>query len=243
MNIPLNLVINQLSFGQVSTCILKELYSRKSDVLLSLISDKMDFSSEDSDAEEGFLKWIEQARSDFLKKHDRNNKIFKLWHLNGSMESLSKEQVLFSFYELDDPTENEINIVRNNHKVLFSSEETVNLFRDRGCDNVHYVPLGFDKYNFHRKDKEYFKDDRIVFTILGKFEKRKHHLKVIQAWAKKYGNKKEYALQCALWNPFLSPEQNNQAAVRALDGERYFNINFMGFMQKNSQYNDFLNLP
>ena len=46
-----------------------------------------------------------------LHSHNRDNPIFKLWHLNGSLESLSKDQLLFTFYELDQPTKQEINII------------------------------------------------------------------------------------------------------------------------------------
>jgi hypothetical protein len=111
-----------------------------------------------------------------------------------------------------------------------------------GCDNVHYVPLGFDSHNFESTNKEYHDDDRIVFNLCGKFEKRKHHAKAVASWIRKFGNNKKYALQCALWNPFLSGEQNNTVISSLLGGQTApFNVNFMGFMQKNSQYNDFLN--
>ena len=161
--------------------------------------------------------------------------------MNGGLESYSKEQVLFSFYELDEPTQEEINIVNNNYKVLFSSEETVKTFRDAGCDNVHYVPLGFDDVNFYNTNKDYYEDDRIVFTVVGKFEKRKNHEKVVKAWLKKFGNDKKYALHCACWNPFISGEQNNAIMASLLEGKQYFNVVLTGFMQTNKQYNDFLN--
>jgi hypothetical protein len=241
MTTPFNLAVNPVSFGQVSTCLLREVHKRGEDILLTTIPSQgqIDLSTQEEDAE--FSAWLHKAVTDFGANHKKTNRIFKLWHLNGSLESFSNEQVLFSFYELDQPTAEEINIVKNNHAVLFSSELSVQVFRNLGCDNVHYVPLCFDHFNFAPKDKEYHSDDRVVFNITGKFEKRKHHVKAVQAWIKEYGDKKEYALQCALWNPFLSGEQNNSVIQGLLDGKKPFNVSFMGFMQKNSQYNDFLN--
>jgi len=104
-----------------------------------------------------------------------------------------------------------------------------------------YVPLGFDKYNFKTLDKQYFEDGRIVFNLCGKFEKRKHHRKIIQTWTKKFGNNKKYYLQCAVFNSFISPEDNNKLLTEAVQGQSFFNVNFVGFMPNNELYNDFLN--
>ncbi len=239
MAIPLELVVNPLSFGQVSTSLLRELYNRKQECLLHVTQNQFDLSSQEKD--EDFEDWLRFSRTNFLQKHDRNNRIFKLWHLNGGMESQSKEQVLLSFYELDEPTTEEVNIVKNNHKVLFTSEETVKTFRDAGCENVYYIPLGFDHQNFKEINKNYYQDDRIVFTVTGKFEKRKNHEKIVKAWLKRFGNDENYALHCACWNPFLSKEQNNAVMASLMGGQKYFNVVLTAFMQTNKQYNDFLN--
>ena len=237
--LPFNLVVNPVSFGQVSTAILRELKKRNQDIILAPIANQFDLSAQPED--EDFKSWCDNAVGRFTSTHDRNNRIFKLWHLSGSIESFSNEQVLFSFYELDDPTREEINIVKNNYKVIFSCSETVDKFQSIGCKNVDYMPLAFDTTNFYKTEKKYFSDDRITFTVVGKFESRKNHEKVIRAWIKKYGNNRKYSLQCALWNPFLKPEQNNQIAQGLMGGQNYFNVVFSGYMHKNEMYNDFLN--
>ena len=237
--LPLNLVVNPVSFGQVSTALLRELRSRGQDVILSPIANQVDFSAQEEDKE--FMEWVQNSTSNFNSTHSRKDRIFKLWHLADSLSSLSNEQVLFSFYELDSPTPSEVNIVKNRHKVLFSCSETVEVFKSAGCENVEYVPLAFDTHSFHKTDKKYFSDDRITFSVLGKFESRKNHEKVVKAWVKRFGKNTKYSLQCALWNPFLKPEQNNQVVQMMLGGENYFNVIFTGYMQKNDQYNDFLN--
>jgi hypothetical protein len=232
------LPINSVSFGQTSTLILRELFRRKSNILLFPIGNQIDFSTQSLEKE--FIDWINNSLQDNDAKYSRNNRIFKLWHLNGSLESFAKEQVLFSFYELDQPTPTEINIVKNNHKVLFSSEYTCEVFKNAGCSNVEYVPLAFDKYNFSNTNKKYI-EDRITFNLVGKLEKRKNHKKVIQSWLKKYGNNRKYFLQCAIYNPFLKPQDQQQLINSILEGKEYFNISFLNFMENNAMYNDYLN--
>lgn len=239
MNLAFNLPVNSVSFGQISTLILRELFASKINVPIIPMGN-VDLSTQ-SDLNQDFIKWLEELVNSSLEQIDRKNKIFKLWHLNGSFESYSNQQVLLSFYELDQPTKVEINTVKNNNKVLFSSKETVEIFKNLGCKNVEYIPLAFDKYNFNMTDKSYFTDDRIVFNLVGKLEKRKHHLKLIDLWAKKFGNNKKYALQCCIFNPFMKPEDQNNLISQALQGKSYFNINFLPFMGQNKIYNDFLN--
>jgi len=239
MSLAFNLPINSVSFGQISTLILRELYNSKVNVGVLPIGN-VDLSTQSNLTQE-FANWLQQSINSSLETFNRKNKIFKLWHLNGSFESYSNEQVLLSFYELDQPTKIELNTVKNNHKVLFSSKEAVEVFKNLGCKNVEYIPLAFDKYNFNTIEKKYFIDDRVVFNLVGKLEKRKHHLKLIKLWANKFGNNKKYSLQCCIFNQFMKPEDQNDLVNQALEGKTYFNINFLPFMGQNSIYNDFLN--
>jgi hypothetical protein len=239
MSFILNVPINSVSFGQVSTLIVRELFKLNKEFILYPIGNNADLSSQDID--ENFYNYIKNSSDNYLSRSKREFPAFKLWHLNGSIESISNKRFLLSFYELDNPTKEEINIVKNQDKVYFSSNYTVDLFKSFGCNNVEYLPLAFDKYNFNTLNKKYFNDDRVVFNLVGKLEKRKHHKKVIQSWIKKYGNKHGYHLQCAIYNPFLKEEDNKALLNSILEGKNYFNISFLGQMQKNSLYNDFLN--
>lgn len=240
MSFILNVPLNSVSFGQVSSLIVRELYNSKEiDYIIYPIGNNLDLSSQDLD--ETYLNYIRSKSDNFLYKIKRELPCFKLWHLNGSLESTSNKRFLFSFYELDNPTKEEINIVKNHDQVFFSSQHAINIFRDLGCANVGYLPLAFDKYNFKRLDKTYFNDGRIVFNLVGKLEKRKHHKKIIQTWLKKYGNQKGYHLQCAIYNGFLKEEDNRALCLSILENNNYYNISFLGHMQKNSIYNDYLN--
>ena len=234
----LHLPLNGVSFGQVSTALLREFYQRGVQPFLFTVG-QSDLSAQETSAD--FNKWIESGIKKSFEEYTRDIPIFKLWHLNHeSLTSYAKEQTLFTFYELDHPTSIEVNIAKNQKNLLVSSHYTKKILEDHGVENCKYIPLGFDKDNFHIKDQEYLKG-KIVFNLTGKLEKRKHHKKIIRAWLKKYGNQKDYVLQCAIANPFIKEEDFKARIVDILDGQSYFNINFLGLMQKNSLYNDFLN--
>lgn len=238
MSISLHLPLNSTSLGQVSLSILRELYSRGTDVLLFPIGG-VDIQSQKID--EGFFRWLNNSILTAPSLHNRNNPIFKLWHLQGSLESFSKEQVLLSFYEVDSPTKTELNIIKNNNKVIFSSRHAISCFESLGCDNLNFVPLAFDSSHFTKLPRSIERSD-IHFGIGGKLEpQRKRHLKAISAWAKRYGNKSGYFLNCAIYNNFLDPNAQSQLISHALEGQKYWNINFLPYMPSNSAYNQFIN--
>jgi hypothetical protein len=101
--------------------------------------------------------------------------------------------------------------------------------------------VGFDTHNFYPTNKQYFHDGRVAFNLVGKFEKRKHHHRILKLWADKYGDDKRYFLNCSLYNHFLKPEENSAVINQVLNGKRYFNINLLSYMPKNELYNDYLN--
>jgi len=247
--IGFHLPINSVSFGQISTLILRTLYERDKESKLDLDIclfpiGQPDLSSQKEDKE--FAAWIQQKLIKGVESWDRNTPLFKLWHLNGSLESFSNKQTLLSFYELDRPTKVEVNVARNT-KLCFTSEYTCDVFKTFGVD-CKYIPAAFDSYNFSRLDKKFHVDNRIVFNLTGKLEKRKGHKQIIQAWIKKFGNDPKYVLQCAIYNPFLiqqtpqGPQDlNNHFIGQIVGNNKPFNVVFYPQMAQNNVYNEFLN--
>jgi hypothetical protein len=237
-DIALHLPINGVSFGQVSTALLRDYYQKGVQPFIFTIG-QVDLNTQEKDND--FNKWIESCIKKSFESYDRSIEVFKLWHLNHeSLSSFGKSQTLFTFYELDHPTSYEVNIARNQSNVIVSSSHAKKVFESVGLTNCHHVPLGFDKDNFFVKDQQYL-EGKIVFNLTGKLEKRKHHKEVIQAWLKKYGNNKDYVLQCAITNPFLKEQDFKSRLSQIIGDKKYFNLNFLGSMQRNVLYNDFLN--
>jgi hypothetical protein len=236
MDFALQLPVNKLSFGQVSVCILQEIYKKGLEPSLFPINHDIEAYSLPPD----FIKWLQSSIRKGPRFHKRDHPVFMLWHLNAStLNCVSNNRHLLSFYELDAPTKAEVNIASSVDKLYFSSNHSIDTFSNYGI-NSSFMPLGFDHTHFKKLDKKYFDDGRIVFNLCGKLEKRKRHSKVIKSWAKRFGNDKKYELQCAIHNSFIAKDMPALIG-RILEGKRYFNIQFLNYMDKNIQYNDFLN--
>ena len=238
MSFAANIPLNGVSFGQVSTLLMRGLFERKITPSIFPIGGKIDFNSQE--ANPVFFDYINKCAQKANVEHSRDTPSFKLWHLSEGLSSVSKVNSLLTFYELDEPTPSEINIAKNQDKLIFTNKYSQEVFNQFGIDS-HVIPLAFDKYNFKRVPKKYFDDDRIVFNLSGKFEKRKNHKKIIQAWIKKFGNNKKYFLQCCIYNHFLSEKQNRDLFIDAVNGQTVFNVQFLGHMPTNALYNDYLN--
>ena len=227
-----------VSFGQTSIGILREIRNRGLEPFIFPIGGSLDLGCE-TDPDD-FKGWLIPRLKASGKSYNKDIPIIKLWHLNGGLESFGRKQALISFYELDSPTEEEKNIGRNQDKLIFSSEYTCEVFKEAGVES-NFIPLAFDTNNFKETGKKYFNDGRITFNLCGKFEKRKHHSKIIKAWLKEFGDNNELFLQCSLYNNFLKPEVNNSLVMATLEGQRHTNVSFLNYMEKNSTYNDYLN--
>jgi hypothetical protein len=185
------------------------------------------------------LKWLEVSANSFNKKIKPDMPTFKLWHLNGAASRIGNSQFLYSFYELDEPTPEEINLAKFQNKVWFSSNYAVNKFKELGV-NAEFLPVGFDE-DFFKTDKKYLDSNIVHFGLMGKFEKRKHTEKIIRLWLEKYGNNNKYQLSVCVTNPFLNQEEMNAVLSNCLQGTRYTNINFISYLKTNSEVNELLN--
>lgn len=239
MQFAVQVPLNSLSFGQVSFNLLYEFYKLGLNPFIFKASDhQIDFSAYDFEQE--FINWIIKNHNDAFLKHNRNIPCIRLWHINDSIRTYSNKQILLTFHETDQITPIEANILKNS-EVCVTSKYTQEVFANSGVSSS-VVHLGFDSHHFKVLNKKYFDDGRITFNVCGKYEKRKHHTKIVKAWIKKFGKDKRYSLQCALHNSFYQdPAELKSVFSNMLDGKPVFNVTFLTAMPKNSTYNDFLN--
>lgn len=236
-NFSVNVPINSVSFGNVSIAILREIYKRGFTPDIFPIGN-VDVSTQVPD--EKFNQWLGHCISKAQKEHSRKNTSVRLWHTNGSLESYSSvDSRLITFHETDSLTSYEINVLRNLEKVYVTSNFTKSVFKMFGVES-EYLPLGFDSHNFKLLEKRPKIDGVIQWGTGGKFEARKNHHKILNLWAKKYGNRREHRLNVAVTNPFLKQEQLNSLIAQALEGKHFWNINFIPYMATNAEYNTFL---
>ena len=230
--------INNLSLGNVSINFLREL--REKDINLSIFptQDRADFTAFDKLTEE-FKKWCENCSVNRFKNLLPETPTLRVWHIGGSEKSLPN-QYLYTFYEVDSPTEEEINTVNLQKHTFFSSSESANAFLEKGCKNVSHVPLGFDR-DFFETDKTYLGEDVVHFGLIGKFERRKNTQAIIQLWANHFANDPKYQLSCLVTNPFFNEEQMKSVLRDTLRGQNISNINFLPHLKTNSEVNDLIN--
>lgn len=233
----LTMPFNNLSFGNVAFGITREIYKRGLHPSIFPIGN-VDGSAQVPD--DGFNKWLADRINNAEKDHSRDNMVLRLWHLRGSMESHSrKNSQLLTFFECNDPTKHEINILKNQDKVWVTNRYTQRVFKLFGID-AGYAPLGFDSHNFKRLEKRPTIEGVTSFLLLGKAEKRKQTFRQLNLWAKKYGNKREYRLNVAIHNPFIQEAHLNALIGQSLEGKQYWNIVFLPFMKTNAEYNSYL---
>lgn len=240
MNILFEAPLNQVSFGNVSYNILREFYKLSQENSSFKITyfpvsnpDLSAFNKGDAD----FHKWIKSLIDNRYSNLTKDAINLKLWHINGAEKRLTRNQVLFSFYELDEPTTIEKSIVKLQDATIFSSQYAKRSFEFSGCENVFNVPLGFDQ-DFVKTNKKYL-EGKTHFLLMGKFEKRKHTDKIIKLWAKKFGNNPKYQLSCCILNPFLDKDLMKKLLIgyKSLAA----NINILPYVATNSEVNDILN--
>ena len=238
MRLLVNAPINALSFGNVSVNILRELFKKNIDLTFFPIGDKAEMDAYDK-IDPDFVKYLQSATNDRYSKISKDIPSLKLWHIFGSETRYSKNQSLFTFHEVSEVTNLEKNLLKLQDNIFVSSNYTKNIFNLNGLDNVTHVPLGFDN-DFQITNKTYLQD-KIHFGILGKFENRKNTARIIKSWLKLFGNKPEYQLSCAITNPFLDKARFQNELLKVLEGKHYNNLNFVPYMQTNSEVNDYLN--
>lgn len=236
--ITLKAAFNSLSFGNVSYNIARELYKKDINTSIFPIGGNFDFSAFDK-LDNDFKKWLEDSANSRFTKIKKDIPCLTIWHINDSESSPGSKSFLYSFYELDNPTFTEKNLVDFHDATIFSSNHAKKCFENVSCENVYSVPLGFDE-DFHKTDKKYL-EDKIHFGIIGKWEKRKHTGRIIKAWADKYGNNPKYQLTCCVVNPFFQDDQMNKIIAQTLEGKNYGNINFLPRLKFNSEINELIN--
>jgi len=239
-NIALEIPINDSPTGRISKLVLRTLYEqelsnfRHHNIFIFPIGE-VERVKEDN----RFNIWIWHQIINGRDNFDRDIASFKISSLEGAANSFSRKINLLSFYDLDSPTVMEMNTTRQTN-TYFSSKYANEVFNKNGA-NTKYMPLAFDSFNFKQLEKKR-NDGRIIFNIIGEFENKKHQLKVIQSWIKKYANDPKYALQCCICRPELSQEKNQEIIAFLLQGKDLpFNVNFYPYINNISNYNGFLN--
>ena len=230
----LEVPVNNVSFGNVSIAILRELQKRDLNPPVFPIG-PVDLSSQKGDPY--FAQWLNGCVNTAQQKHNRKNRAVRLWHIANSLQSYSNHgNDLVTFQETGQLTPLETHILNQQRKVYVTNRYAQSFFKMCGVEAVH-LPLGFDSFNFHTLEKRPTIPGVTSWLLLGKAEARKHTYRQLALWAKKYGNQKEHKLNLSITNPFLKSEDQNGLIAQALGGKQYWNLNFLQWSPTNVEYN------
>lgn len=232
----LHLVYNALSFGSVSFAVTREFFARNElPPIFPMFGQAPDDAAQVPDPM--FRQRLDGCLAMGQQRWARGGNALKLWHINGALESYSAAgNHLLTFHELDQLTPTEVNILKQQAKVYVTSTFSQSVFAQYGIQST-YLPIGFDAHNFRSLEKRPSIDGVTQFLLPGKAEKRKGTYQVLRAWAKRYGNNAKYRLNCAIHNPFLDANRANAMIGEALEGQHYWNIQFLPWSPDNATYN------
>ncbi len=246
-NFSLQIPINSTSLGQCATNFLYEIFTKNLKPNIFPIGG-IDLSSFDGLLPEEFSHWLKECIEKAHTEYKNSEPSLRLWHINGSQESVSKHNFLYSFIELDNITPTEVNIINNHEEVFFPCEYNVQVAQRCGAGKVSKIPLGFNYLAFKEVAVPKYQNDEIVIGVVGKLEKRKCHPKVIKILSQKYGNKSGFKIHLHIYNHFLNPDPQkcamaNESLIRNYCGGQIpHNFNIFGFLPKLSELNKAYNI-
>lgn len=117
----------------------------------------------------------------------------------------------YPFFELDTFTEREKHHLGQADNIIVTCEWARNVVKQNLPDymgKIHIVPLGVDTNVFRPKPSAQFK--KTVFLTVGKWEIRKGHDVLCEAFSKAFNPTDNVELRLLCNNPFLKPEQTQE---------------------------------
>lgn len=233
----LEVPINDLSFGQVSFGVLKEIFDRK---LIPNIFPVGQPTLEAFNIDKPFFDWLNFCIRKAKAQYSREQTTIRLWHIFEAEKRLTDKQVLWTAHETDTFTPVEKNIIKNNDVVLFTSNYAKEIAEKQGLKNVDVCPNFFDEIHLSKIENPR-KSEAVNFSLIGKFEKRKHTAKILSLWAKMFGKNEKYRLNCLINNPFIEESKWGDVFKGVFPNGVPWNINFIPRQVKNGSVNELMN--
>lgn len=227
----LEVPINGLSFGQVGFGVLHELFERK---YLPNIFPLGNVDLGAFDFNQSFVDWLKFCINKSKSAYSRKYTTIKLWHIFDSERRLSDRQVLWTAHETDMFTSVEKNIMSNTDVVLFTSSYAKDTAEKNGLKNVDVCPNFFDYKHFGKDVGAKKVSDCINFSLIGKFERRKHTDRILKLWSDNFGNDPRYRLNCLISNPFFKDDQWVNIINSIFPNGVPWNINLIPRQEKNT---------
>ena len=142
-----------------------------------------------------------------------------LWHQNDLAVSVGRGTYYgWPIFELDTFNEQEIHHLLYPDKLIVCSEWAKDIVsKIRTDNNIHVVPLGIDPHIFNPNVIVPKKSDNTIFLNIGKWEIRKGHDILYQAFNDAFSTDDNVELWMSNFNPFLTQQEHNDWAYSYLN--------------------------
>jgi glycosyltransferase involved in cell wall biosynthesis len=190
--------INQLGYGVAGLNILKAL-QKQTNVALHMIGQPQVTTEEDASA---VRRGLEVA-----KLYDKNAPCVKIWHQNQMAERIGSGDFYgFPIFELDTFNDLEKHHLNSTDGLITCSKWASDVCKTNLGYSSSIAPLGVDMNIFQPATPR--NDGKIIFFNCGKWEVRKSHDILIEAFRKVSQEFPNTELWMMCSNPFNSPEEN-----------------------------------
>jgi glycosyltransferase involved in cell wall biosynthesis len=203
--------INSLGYGVTGFNVLKALSKAGHRTSLFPISPLRD---EDV---KPFIKDIDMIKAGLknARTYDPDAPSVRIWHQNELDKFVGRgERIGWPIFELDKFTEEELHHLQNVDRLFVCSKWAKEVLRSNGITiPIDVIPLGVDTEVFYsdseaRKSRPYYTRDTTVFINIGKWEKRKGHEELVEAFSKAFTPEDNVQLWMMNDNPFIGAQGN-----------------------------------
>ena len=213
MQLNIQAPINRLSYGIMSCNIIKEMVKLGTDITLFPVG-KTEIPTEIFEDLSGEDK-LKIANAASKQSEDfAGKKSLRIYHATDLAPRIGKgRHIGFTAFELDAFTGREKANMAACDKVMTCSEWGYNVLKNNNVKHSCYSPLGVDRSIFNenitsspanilRDSKEKF-----IFLHVGKAEKRKSTLEIVEAFNMAFSDKDNVELWMCCYNPFLNKQE------------------------------------
>lgn len=204
MNLNLQCPINPLGYGQASLNLLRALYKRDNNISLWPIGN-VAIPDEDKSIETVVRKCIDNQST-----FDVSAPSLRIWHQFEMAQHIGNGmRVGMPIFEMNRFDSREKHHLSSLDRIFVCSKwaEEVVLNQLSGYRETCVVPLGVDRTVFHEDKRVVYEDLPYKFLNIGKWEIRKGHDIIIDAFCKAFDERDNVELWMMNHNPFLSESQ------------------------------------
>jgi glycosyltransferase involved in cell wall biosynthesis len=205
---PINLMapVNNLGYGVVGYNFLKGLVLAHQIVCFFPIGN-VDYEGDNQ------LRDIVKGTTQNAQFPDFNAPSLKIWHQHDMALFPGRgKRIGFPIFELNRFTDQEKNQLRSLDQIIVCSEWAKQVIKDNDINvPVSVVPLGVEKGIFNinqriKKNRPYWLQDTTIFMNVGKWEVRKGHNELLEAFCKAFTPEDKVELWMMNENPFIGIE-------------------------------------